>query len=188
MSGSADNENIAGGSDNLAPEWRRMIDKMRRKHPKRFLRISRKMLNHLCSIGLSSAQQMLAEVEGSDDPLDASSHGGSNVPGARVRLEDSPLMSCGPFDLAAEFLGDDEITERVHKWIMEGKASFFSTVVGDPRCTMPEIADAIRRYNSVLRGRSGLTMSTLKSLRVSTTSTWPRKLSASRISTSCSTR
>ena len=61
MGGSPDNGNIAGGSDNLAPEWRRMIDKMRRKHPKRFLRISRKMLNHLCSIGLSSAQQMLAE-------------------------------------------------------------------------------------------------------------------------------
>ncbi len=32
---------------------------------------------------------------------------------------------------------------------------------------MPEIADAVRRYNDVLRGRSGLPLSTLKSLRVS---------------------
>lgn len=167
MSGSADKGNLDGGSDNQVPEWRRLIDGMRRDHPKQFLRISRKMLNHLCSIGLTGAQQMLAEVEGSVDSPVAWSPGGSNVPGARVRLEDSPLMSCGPFELAAEFLGDDEITERIHKWIMEGKASFFSTVVGDPRRTMPEIADAIRRYNDVLRGRSGLTMSTLKSLRVS---------------------
>ena len=32
---------------------------------------------------------------------------------------------------------------------------------------MPEIAEAIRRYNDVLAGRSGLAPSTLKSLRVS---------------------
>jgi hypothetical protein len=72
-----------------------------------------------------------------------------------------------PFDLAAEYLGDDEIGERISKWIKEDEASFFSTVVGDPRSTMPEIADAIRRYHDVLRGRSGLAPSTLKSLRVS---------------------
>ncbi|MCK9995847.1 MAG: nucleotidyltransferase domain-containing protein [Candidatus Krumholzibacteria bacterium] len=167
MSGSPDNNNLAGGSDNQVPEWRQLIEKMRKTRGNQFLRVSRKMLNHLCSIGLSRAQQMLAEVDGAIDLPDISSSGGANVPGARVRLEDSPLMSCGPFELAAEFLGDDEITERVHKWIMEDKASFFSTVVGDPRRTMPEIADAIRRYNDVLRGRSGLTMSTLKSLRVS---------------------
>jgi len=35
------------------------------------------------------------------------------------------------------------------------------------RSTMPEIAQAIRRYNDVLRGRSGLPLSTLKSMRVS---------------------
>ena len=40
---------------------------MRQAHPNQFLRISRKMLNHLCSIGLDQAQRMLDEV---DAPLD----------------------------------------------------------------------------------------------------------------------
>jgi len=167
MTGSVENENRNCGPGDQVPEWRRKIDEMRRTHPKQFLRVSRKMLNHLCSIGLKGAQRMLAEAEGASGIPGGSSPGGSNVPGARVRLEDSPLMSCAPFELASGFLGDEEINERIQKWIMEDKASFFSTVVGDPRCTMPEIAAAIRRYNDVLHGRSGLTASTLKSLRVS---------------------
>ena len=167
MTGSADNGNLNGGPGDQVPEWRTMIDKMHKTRGHQFLRISRKMLNHLCSIGLTDAHRMLAEADGAVGSPDDSPPGGSNVPGTRVRLEDSPLMSCAPFDLAAEFLGDEEITQRVHKWIMEDKASFFSTVVGDPRRTMPEIADAVRRYNDVLLGRSGFTTSTFKSLRVS---------------------
>ena len=160
-------DNGSDGSGGPVSEWRNIVDEMRRTRGTQFLRVSRKMLNHLCSIGLKDAQKMLAEVEGvygSDEPASESA---ANVPGARVRLEDSPLMTGTPFELAADFLGDEEITERVQKWIVEDKASFFSTVVGDPRCTMPEIADAVRRYNDVLRGRSGLAISTLKSLRVS---------------------
>ncbi len=167
MSGPSGTGPTDGGSGAQVPEWRTMIDEMRRTRGSQFLRVSRKMLNHLCSIGLTGAQDMLAEVEGAGAPADAPAHAGANVPGARVRLEDSPLMTGAPFELAAEFLGDEEITERVHKWIKEGQASFFGTVVGDPRSTMPEIAAAIRRYNDVLRGRSGLATSTLKSLRVS---------------------
>ena len=38
--------------------WRDQIDEMRKTRRKQFLRVSRKMLNHLCAIGLSSAQKM----------------------------------------------------------------------------------------------------------------------------------
>jgi len=142
--------------------WRDVVEQMRKTRGKQFLRISRKMLNHLCSIGLVQAQDMLAEVEGG-----VGTGGETNVPGARVSLDDSSLMSGAPFELAGEFLGDDEILTRLNKWVQEDKASFFSTVVGDPRSTLPEIAAAIRRYHDVLAGRSGLATSTLKSLRVS---------------------
>ncbi len=145
--------------ENIRP-WQDQIAEMRQTRRKHFLRVSRKMLNHLCAIGLSSAQKMLTE-------FDAAAAPDVNVPGTRLNLEESPLMSGAPFELAAEFLGDDEINLRLHKWIKEERASFFGTVVGDPRSTMPEIADAIRRYHELLLGRSGLNLSTLKSLRVS---------------------
>ncbi len=39
--------------------WRRQIEQMRETRRKQFLRVSRKMLNHLCSIGLKDAQKIL---------------------------------------------------------------------------------------------------------------------------------
>ena len=142
--------------------WRDDLAEIRRSHGKQYLRINRKMLNHLCSIGLPGSRKMLAEVD-----VNAVDDSGPNMPGPQEDLDQSPLMVGAPFELATEYLGGDEILERLRKWVVEDKASFFSTVVGDPRSTMPEIADAIRRYNDVLRGRSGLAPSTLKSLRVS---------------------
>jgi predicted nucleotidyltransferase len=161
MTGPVDKGAPSAGAGGPVPEWRRLIDEMRGAHPNQFLRISRKMLNHLCSVGLTGAQKMLAEVEGAAVP------GGANVPGARVKLEDSPLMTGAPFELADQFLGGEEITERIHRWIKEDTVGFFGTVVGDPRSTMPDIAAAVHRYHDMLRGRSGLPLSTLKSLRVS---------------------
>jgi len=143
------------------PEWRKLVEDLKQTRGKQFLRVSRKMLNHLVSIGLDEAVQLLAEID-----AEANDDGSGNVPQARVALEKSLLMEGGPFDLAAEYLGDGEILSRLQRWIAEEKASFFNTVVGDTRSTMPEIAQAIRRYNDVLRGRSGLAPSNLRSLRV----------------------
>ncbi len=136
---------------------------MRRTRVRQYVRVARKMLNHLCSIGLDEAQTMLAEIEAG---YGAGAVDG-NMPGQKMSLEGSPLMSGEPFELAARYLGDDEIAGRIERWLREDDAAFFSTAVGNPRSSMPEVAEAIRRYNDLLRGRSGLTQSTLKSLRVS---------------------
>ncbi len=162
----ADRHGQAGeeSPDVCALDWRKLLDEMRTTRRKQFLRVARKMLNHLCSIGLPEAQAILAEVDAGGS-LDASREG--NMPEARRSLEASALMSGAPFELAAQYLGDEEILARVLKWQTEDKARFFSTVVGDSRSTMPEIAQAIKRYDHVLRGRSGLALSTLRSLRVS---------------------
>jgi len=157
-----------------AVPWRELLEVIRQGRGRQFVRVSRKMLNHLCSIGLSEAQGMLTEVDAGPAaaarrdgrvPRDKSPY--DKMPGTRVPLEKSPLMTGAPFELAARYLPDEEISERLQRWLKEDEASFFGTVVGDPRSTMPEIAEAIRRYNDVLRGRSGLAPSTLKSLRVS---------------------
>ncbi|MBK9473814.1 MAG: PEP/pyruvate-binding domain-containing protein [bacterium] len=158
-----------------AVPWRELLEVIRQGRGRQFVRVSRKMLNHLCSIGLSEAQVMLAEVDAGPAgparregrPAGSGQHGLSKKPGARVPLEHSPLMTGAPFELAARYIPDEEISERLQRWLKEDEASFFGTVVADPRSTMPEIAEAIRRYNDVLRGRSGLAPSTLKSLRVS---------------------
>ncbi len=149
--------------DDGSQDWRTLLKEMRETRRTQYLRVSRKMLNHLCSIGLPQAQAMLAEIDASQDQ----DRQGANAPGERRSLEASALMEGAPFELATEYLGDEEITSRILKWQTEDKARFFSTVIGDSRSTMPEIAEAIKRYDHVLSGRSGLAISTLKSLRVS---------------------
>ncbi len=147
------------------PQWCHLIAEMKETRGKQFLRVSRKMLNHLVSIGLDEAVLMLAEIDEAETGAAGSPE--ANSPGTRISLENDFLMQGGPFQLASQYLGDEEILTRLHKWLAEEKASFFGGVVGDPRSTMPEIAAAIRRYNDVLLGRSGLSLSNLKSLRVS---------------------
>ncbi len=88
-------------------------------------------------------------------------------PARACHFEDSALMTGAPFELATRYLRRRGDPGPPAAWIKEDYSSFFGIVVGDPRSTMPEIADAIRRYNDVLLGRSGLAQSTLKSLRVS---------------------
>ncbi len=137
---------------------------MKSDRPHQYQRISRRMLNHLCAIGLKQAQQMLAEID--QGPADADLER-ANVPEARVSIADSPLMSGAAFDLAEKYLDAAEINRRLGRWLHEDKAAYFCSVVGDSRSTMPEIVEAIGHYDDFLRGRSGLPLSTLKSLRVS---------------------
>jgi predicted nucleotidyltransferase len=158
-----DSQPLGSAEDSGSQDWRVLLKEMRETRRTQYLRVSRKMLNHLCSIGLPQAQAMLAEIDAPEEQA----RQGANTPGERRSLEASALMEGVPFELAAEYLGDDEIVSRIQKWQTEDKARFFSTVIGDSRSTMPEIAEAIKRYDHVLRGRSGLAISTLKSLRVS---------------------
>ncbi len=145
-------------------DWRALLAEMKSDRPPQYQRISRRMLNHLCAIGLKEAQQMLAEI---DQGPAAGRTDRANVPEAKVSIADSALMSGAMFQLAEKYLGEDEIRTRLGKWLHDDKASYFSTVVGDSRSSMPEITAAIRHYDDFLRGRSGLAISTLKSLRVS---------------------
>ena len=46
-----------------AVPWRELLEVIRQGRGRQFVRVSRKMLNHLCSIGLSEAQGMLTEVD-----------------------------------------------------------------------------------------------------------------------------
>ena len=101
--------------------WRELVADLRRDRYKKFLRLSRKMVNHLVSIGLDQAQAMLEEIEGAYN--DDGTWRESNVPGTRISLEDSLLMSDAPFDLPSQYLSDDEFHLQVLIKIINGKHS-----------------------------------------------------------------
>jgi hypothetical protein len=64
-------------------------------------------------------------------------------------------------------LGDDEILFLVQRWMQQDRATFFDKVINNPRASLNEIADALRRFSTVLAGGVDLAPSTRRSFRVS---------------------
>ncbi len=146
------------------PDWRVLVDLLRETDEALFVRVSRKMLNHLCSIGLPEGQEMLREIDADIDPI-LTSAGEVNQPGRRSPT-DNPLLVLGrPFELAASYISGDEIVNRLQGWVQADKASIFLKVLDNPRSTLIELRDALRRFHQLARG-TGLPASALKSVRV----------------------
>ena len=146
--------------------WRVAIDLLRDSDKSLYLRVARKLLNHLCSVGVPEAQALLQEVDSSGDP-DFLHTAETNVPEAKRQRDDTLLLGDALYDLAALHLSANEILQRVQRWIQEDKISFFVRVLGSPRATLTEIADSIRRFHNIMAEGIELSESTLRSLRVS---------------------
>ncbi len=147
------------------PNWQVVMDLLRETDDSLFVRISRKMLNFLCSIGISEAQTMLRELDLDFEFLETSV-GEVNVPGELLPTDRSLLLSGKPFELAAKYISGEEIIFYVQKWIQAEKASAFLNVLDNPRSTLSEIQDALRRFQLSAPDGTGLPESTMKSVRV----------------------
>ncbi|MBN2171734.1 MAG: nucleotidyltransferase domain-containing protein [Candidatus Krumholzibacteriota bacterium] len=148
--------------------WRAPIHLLRESDKDLYLRIARKMLNHLARIGVAEAAAMLpGTVSGATEALPST--GEVNVPGRRMSQDNAVLLSDRPFELASRYISGEEIFSRVQRWMQEDKASYFMRVLNSHKSSMPEISDAIRRFHQVVADGSELPPSTLKSLRVSLT-------------------
>ena len=148
--------------------WQIVTDLLRETDDSLFVRISRKMLNFLCSIGITEAETMLQEIDLDYDPLEAGS-GEVNVPGELLPTDRSLLLTGRPFELAAKYITGEEIIFYVQKWIQADKAASFINVLDNPRSTLSEVQEALRRFQLSTPDGAGLPDSTMKSIRVSLT-------------------
>ncbi len=147
--------------------WLGPIQLLRHSDRNLYMRIARKMLNHLLQIGVGEARELLPEAETYSEK--DSSFGDQNVPGPRRITDTETLLSMKPFELASRHISDDEIISRVQHWIQEDKASELLKVVSNLRSSVSEIADALRRYQHVITADGVLSKSTVSSLRVTLT-------------------
>jgi pyruvate, water dikinase len=148
-------------------EWRAPIRLLRQSDEILYLRIARKMLNHLFSIGAAEARTFLHEVE-ADAAAAAQERvqGEVNVPGQRRAIASATLMTDRLFEVAALYHSDQEILDLVQKWMLQDKASFFGKVLDNPRSSLNEIADALRRFSQTIASSTELAPSTRRSFRV----------------------
>jgi len=156
------------GDGNEEHDWRVIIDLLRETDDSLFMRVSRKMLNFLCSIGIAEAQNMLKDLDEDYDPLETGA-GESNVPEKRHKSDLSVLVDGEPFVVAAKYIPGREIVSYVQKWIQADRAASFLNVLDSPRSTLREVQDALRRFQQASPDGGGLPASTMKSVRVSLT-------------------
>jgi hypothetical protein len=146
-----------------AAAWRAPLHLLRESDRGLYLRVAHKMLNHLCQIGVAAANEMLY----GDDV--AGPEGEVNVPGRSRARDDAYLLTDRPFELAARHLSGAEIVARVQTWMQEDKASSFLRVLNNPRSSLPEIVDALRRFQYGIPDKAVLRPSTVKTMRASLT-------------------
>jgi len=144
--------------------WKATLQMLRTSDPELYLRIARKMLNHLYGVGVEAARSMLLEARAWADPEAVA--GESNVAGERRAADRHLLLSDRPFELAAAHLGGEQILKLVEKWLVEDKAGFFINILSSPRSSLNEIAEAVRRYQHLITDGTGLPAPVMRGLRV----------------------
>lgn len=154
-------------TESSGESWRGPIELLRRSDLSLYLRLARKMVNHLCWMGVDDAQELLQQAYGRPEPAEAEETGEVNFPGRLRAHDESPLLSGEPFSLAARSLSDHEILSLIQQWMIEDKASFLPKVLHNARATLPEIADSVRRFQHVVADGAGISEATRNGLRVS---------------------
>lgn len=126
-----------------------IMDLLYRTDPELFIRISRKLLNHLCRNGINEAEDIL-QILSSSRPVESQGMSvGVNIPTKRKPHIDSLAISRRIFEVGYNFLSDEEFIALVEKWMQEDKASFLFKALSNPGGTLDSISDALRRFQQI---------------------------------------
>jgi pyruvate,water dikinase len=143
--------------------WRAPIDLLRGSDRELYLRIARKMVNHLVWAGVEGGQELLREIYGSSDEDEQHD---PNYPARPRTLNERVLLEGRPFELANKYLGTDTTLALTRDWVMEDKASFLPSVLNNPRSSLSEVAGALRRFHHLLADGADLSPATLNGIHV----------------------
>ena len=133
-------------------EWLIVLDLLKKTDPDVFVRISRKMLNHLVWKGIGEAEELLQQF------LPVLRYGGqdltaeSNRPLQIRALDESNQLSQKVFDIAKRHLRDNDILNNIRKWIQQDKTSFLVRATSNTNSSITEISQAIRRFFQITPG------------------------------------
>ena len=144
--------------------WRRPIELLRRSDRDLYLRIARKMVNHLCWAGVEGGPELLREIYG-EAPDEQ--RGDPNYPARPRTVNEEILLGGKPFEMARKYLGADQVVALTQDWIVEDKASFLPKVLGNPRASLTEVNGALRRFHHLLADGADLSTASLDGIRVS---------------------
>ena len=129
------------------PDWMVILELAERMDSNLFNKLSRRMLNRLCLLGVEDAQNVLGclGINKSCDNIPVEQD--VNIPSLKIKFELYNKFHQNIFKLASENLSADEIAVLLNKWIKEDKTGFLVSVLENTNSPVSEIAAAISRYH-----------------------------------------
>lgn len=149
----------------VGPEsWWVILEFLSRTDRSLLLRLSRRMINHLCWHDVKEAQDLLSRVAPETGRGDR-----SWLDPARPAREGEAMvkMALEAFKMASRHVGDDEIVACIQQWIKEEKAAFLVNALEDRDASLSDIAEAVERHRGIDVKESELSMAVQKGMRVS---------------------
>ena len=127
--------------------WKAIIELLRRTDQNLLIKLSQKMINYLCWIDVKEAEVFLSYLSPAYRE-EMVSHS-DNVP-YQVTLDTDVLeVSNRVFEIARDYLSDDEIFEHIQQWIREDQSSFLVEVLVSPGSSLLEIRSAFEKYDQL---------------------------------------
>lgn len=126
------------------PDWRVIIELLRRTDQNLYHRLARKLLNQLSRRGIAEARTLLAKLAGG--PYEAAEPGDENRPLPVREGQGIEALAGDTFRVAAEHLGERELLDLVQVWLKEDRVNFLVQALENADTSVPEIANALERY------------------------------------------
>ncbi len=146
-----------------AQGWRIALDLLRNTNPNLLLRVSRKMMNYLGWRGVGEARDLLQRFGGGGAE---GLFGESNQPLTRESLDRFFDLTEQTFRIASANLTDDEVLDRIHKWINEDRSSEAVKSLENVYASLAEVLDSMRRIKILAPEAIQLPRSLANSVRV----------------------
>jgi len=127
-------------------DWRVILDLLRSTDQQLFIRIARKMMNHLCWSGYEDATQLLQGLGADQAAEEPEIPDDMNKPRQKKTIENIIKISNETFQLAAKYLRSGEIVDLIQKWIQEDRSLFLVKILEDLNSSISDIDDALTKF------------------------------------------
>jgi pyruvate, water dikinase len=146
--------------------WRIIIWMLNRTDPVLYKTILRKLLYHLCWNDIKEATDFLTSSSIETKSLDEKSQLDENKPLKR-KIVNAKEYEETILHLTEKYLKDEEIIEKVQKWITDDKVSSLVKAVENYNTSLPTISEILRKHYNTEIEKNEVSYSIDKGLRVS---------------------
>jgi len=138
-------------------QWQIVIELLEKSDTKLLSRITRKMLNYLCWVGIEEGRELLQSVslegeEGTVTPRQVNAVDtilNDNKPSRKRAIFTEGNLTRQIFSIAQQNLSDEEMLDLIQRWVKENRVGFLVKTLENLDTSLGDLLDAIARYHFI---------------------------------------